>query len=134
MRIRHLWSGVVSLCVVLGISISMAQRSSVESIPRALDPNVIAVRLMLGVGDEASQDWSGRVSVDKGEFRGRDAVVAQKESGIPARLWGFRMQDRPIPRSHMPVLRDRQEPPHTLQIHAPMMNQHRFPHNSSLDA
>ena len=49
---------------------------------------------------------SFRLSFDKGEFRGRDALVRQKEEGVPARLWGFLMQDRLIPRAHYPVLRD----------------------------
>jgi len=50
---------------------------------------------------EAGLLWA--VSMDKGEFRGREALVRQKEEGIPARLWGLRMQDRLIPRSHYPV-------------------------------
>jgi glycine cleavage system T protein (aminomethyltransferase) len=53
---------------------------------------------------EASASWA--VSFDKGEFRGREALLTQREAGIPARLWGFRMQDRLIPRAHFPVLRD----------------------------
>jgi aminomethyltransferase len=53
---------------------------------------------------EAGLSWA--VSMDKGEFRGRDALVRQKEEGIPARLWGLRMQDRLIPRSHYPVAAD----------------------------
>jgi hypothetical protein len=35
-----------------------------------LDPGVICVRLELGVGDRQSEDWSGRVQVDKGEVIG----------------------------------------------------------------
>jgi aminomethyltransferase len=50
---------------------------------------------------EASSAWA--VSFDKGAFRGRDALVAQKEAGVPARLWGFRMQDRVIPRAHCAI-------------------------------
>ena len=52
---------------------------------------------------EAGASWA--VSFDKGDFRGRPALVRQKEEGIPARLWGLRMTDRVIPRAHMPVLR-----------------------------
>jgi aminomethyltransferase len=50
---------------------------------------------------EAAASWA--VSFDKGSFRGRDALLRQKELGIPARLRGLRMLDRPIPRSHYPV-------------------------------
>ncbi len=53
---------------------------------------------------EAASSWA--VSFDKGDFRGREALVKQKEEGVPARLWGFRMQDRVIPRPHHPVVRD----------------------------
>jgi aminomethyltransferase len=52
---------------------------------------------------EAASSWA--VSLEKGDFRGREALVKQKEEGIPARLWGFRMQDRAIPRPHYPVVR-----------------------------
>ncbi|HEV8420897.1 MAG TPA: glycine cleavage system aminomethyltransferase GcvT [Actinomycetota bacterium] len=51
---------------------------------------------------EAGLSWA--VAMDKGEFIGRDALVEQKEEGIPSRLWGLRMKDRLIPRAHYPVL------------------------------
>jgi aminomethyltransferase len=50
---------------------------------------------------EAGAGWA--VSLDKGDFPGREALVRQKEEGIPARLWGLRMTDRLIPRPHYPV-------------------------------
>jgi aminomethyltransferase len=53
---------------------------------------------------EAGLSWA--VALDKGDFRGREALVKQKEEGIPARLWGLRMQDRLIPRAHYPVAAD----------------------------
>ena len=34
---------------------------------------------------------------------GREALLRQKEEGIPTRLWGLRMHDRLIPRAHYPV-------------------------------
>ena len=51
---------------------------------------------------EAGLSWA--VALDKGEFLGRDALVRQKEEGIPARLWGLEMEGRLIPRPHYPVL------------------------------
>jgi aminomethyltransferase len=51
---------------------------------------------------EAGLSWA--VAMDKGPFVGREALVRQKEEGIPARLWGLRMKDRLIPRPHYPVL------------------------------
>ena len=53
---------------------------------------------------EAGLSWA--VSLDKGEFRGRDAIVKQKELGIPARLRALRMEGRLIPRPHYPVFSD----------------------------
>lgn len=50
---------------------------------------------------EAGLTWA--VAFDKGDFRGRDALVRQKEEGIAARLRGLRMADRLIPRAHYPV-------------------------------
>jgi len=53
---------------------------------------------------EAGLSWA--VALDKGDFPGRDALVRQKDQGIPSRLWGLRMKDRLIPRPHYPVFAD----------------------------
>src|SRR6266542_1596655 len=53
---------------------------------------------------EAGLGWA--VALDKGDFIGRDALLRQREEGIPSRLWGLRMKDKPIPRPHYPVLTD----------------------------
>jgi aminomethyltransferase len=51
---------------------------------------------------EAGLSWA--VSFDKGDFRGRPALVRQKEEGLPSRLRGVRMLERRhIPRAHYPV-------------------------------
>lgn len=50
---------------------------------------------------EAGLSWA--VAFDKGDFRGREAVLKQKEQGIPARLRALRMEGRLIPRPHYPV-------------------------------
>jgi aminomethyltransferase len=50
---------------------------------------------------EAGLSWA--VAMDKGDFRGREALERQKDRGIPSRLWGLRMQDRLIPRAHFDV-------------------------------
>ena len=50
---------------------------------------------------EAGLSWA--VAFDKGEFRGREALVRRKEQGIDERLRGLRMVDRLIPRAHYPV-------------------------------
>jgi aminomethyltransferase len=50
---------------------------------------------------EAGLGWA--VAFDKGEFRGREALVRQREEGIPARLRALRMTEKLIPRAHYPV-------------------------------
>lgn len=51
---------------------------------------------------EAGLGWA--VAMDKGEFRGRPALVRQQEEGLPSRLRGLRMHERRhIPRAHYPV-------------------------------
>ena len=50
---------------------------------------------------EAGLSWA--VVFDKGEFIGREALLRQKEEGLPSRLWGLRMKDKLIPRPHYPV-------------------------------
>lgn len=44
------------------------------------------------------------VKLDKPAFRGRDALVAQRDSGPLRRLIGLAMADRSVPRAHYPVL------------------------------
>jgi aminomethyltransferase len=51
---------------------------------------------------EAGLGWA--VAFDKGEFRGRDALMRQKAEGPPSRLRGLLMEERRhIPRAHYPV-------------------------------
>ncbi|MFL5799582.1 MAG: glycine cleavage system aminomethyltransferase GcvT [Actinomycetota bacterium] len=53
---------------------------------------------------EAGLSWA--VAMDKEEFLGREALVRQREDGIPARLWGLDMEGKLIPRAHYPVSSD----------------------------
>ena len=50
---------------------------------------------------EANLGWL--VKLKKGDFVGRDALVAQKERGLERRLVGFRMGERNFPRHGYPV-------------------------------
>ncbi|HEX2025778.1 MAG TPA: glycine cleavage T C-terminal barrel domain-containing protein, partial [Actinomycetota bacterium] len=50
---------------------------------------------------EAGLSWA--VDMEKGEFRGRGALVRQKEQGIPARLRALRIDGKLIPRPHYEV-------------------------------
>jgi glycine cleavage system T protein (aminomethyltransferase) len=53
---------------------------------------------------EAGLGWA--VAFDKGvSFVGREALLEQRDRGIPSRLWGLRMRESGrIPRAHYPVL------------------------------
>lgn len=53
---------------------------------------------------EAGLAWT--VKLEAGDFLGRDALVKQKEAGVPRRLVGFEMVDRGIARHGYPVVRD----------------------------
>lgn len=46
------------------------------------------------------------VKFDKGPFMGREALLAQKEQGIPRKLIGFELTDRGIPRAGYSVYAD----------------------------
>ena len=53
---------------------------------------------------EAGLAWA--VSLEKGDFRGREALVRQQREGLPSRLRGLRMHERRhIPRAHYPVFK-----------------------------
>lgn len=51
---------------------------------------------------EAGLSWA--VNFEK-EFTGHEALLKQKEAGIPSRLWGLRMTGKLIPRAHYAVYR-----------------------------
>jgi len=53
---------------------------------------------------EAGLSWA--VAFDKGSFRGREALLRQKEEGVPARLRGVRMTGKLIPRADYSVFAD----------------------------
>jgi aminomethyltransferase len=56
---------------------------------------------------EAGLGWVTKL--DKGDFAGRDAILAQKAEGVAVRLAGFRLKERGFPRHGYPVLVDGQE-------------------------
>ena len=51
---------------------------------------------------QARSGWA--VGWKKAQFWGRDALLAERESGPRRVLWGLEALDRGIPRAHMPVL------------------------------
>lgn len=53
---------------------------------------------------EAGLGWI--VKLDKADFIGKAALVAQKAAGIPRKLVGFEMVDAGIPRAHYAIVKD----------------------------
>ena len=53
---------------------------------------------------EAGLGWI--VKIDKADFIGKAALVAQKASGVTRKLVGFEMIDTGIPRAHYPIRKD----------------------------
>lgn len=51
------------------------------------------------------------VKLEQHDFIGRDALVKQRDAGIPRRLVGLEMIDRGIPRTHYPVFAEGLEEP-----------------------
>lgn len=51
------------------------------------------------------------VKLENGDFLGREALIKQREEGIPRRLIGLEMIDRGIPRAHYPVFAEGSEEP-----------------------
>jgi len=56
---------------------------------------------------EAGLGWISKV--DKGEFIGRDAIVAMKEQGPPRKLVGFELLERAIPRHNYKIMKEGSE-------------------------
>ena len=54
---------------------------------------------------EAGLGWS--VKLEKGhDFIGREALLAQKQQGLPRKLVGIELRDRGVPRAGYPILRE----------------------------
>ncbi|HEU4784557.1 MAG TPA: glycine cleavage T C-terminal barrel domain-containing protein, partial [Ktedonobacterales bacterium] len=54
---------------------------------------------------EAGLGWS--VKLEKGhDFIGREALLAQKEQGLPRKRVGIELRDRGVPRAGYPILRE----------------------------
>ena len=78
---RRLLAVAVSVVGFVGITVAWARQGPQGR--RPLDPQAVSVRLLLGVGDQASQGWNGRVRVDQGEVIGVEG-------------WRFRQDDRVV--------------------------------------
>ncbi len=90
----RLLSIVVTTLSALIVSVSLAQRPADEIRSSPLDAGTVAVRLILGVGDQEPTDWSGRATLDRGEvldveglrFRDGDQVTGRDSWKARSRL------------------------------------------------
>jgi hypothetical protein len=69
MRTRRAAATALTLLGTIGISAVWAryEPAGAAADVRPLDPGIISVRLLLGVGDRQVQPWGGRVTIDRGE-------------------------------------------------------------------
>jgi hypothetical protein len=85
MRIRPLIAVLPAVLGLLALAISAAQQPVTEPRSKPLETRTTPVRLVLGIGDEKPEDWSGRLTVDRGEvvevegvrFRAGDEVTGR---------------------------------------------------------
>jgi hypothetical protein len=80
MRLHRSLAAALTSFGVLTLPLIVGAAPRAES-PRALDPNTLSLRLLLGVGDPQTQTWGGRVKLDQGEVLGIEG-------------WRFRAGDR----------------------------------------
>ena len=81
---------------------------------------------------EANLAWI--VKLAKGDFVGREALVRQKEQGIPRKLVGFTTSERAFPRHGYPVVSQRRAERRRVQRHAEPVAQHSDRHVLPADA
>jgi hypothetical protein len=91
---KRLVAVVLSILSLVAVSLSVAQPSPEQPAARPLDPDTVALSLMLGIGDPSPRDWSGRAALDKGEivaieglrFRDGDLVTGRDSWKTSSRL------------------------------------------------
>ncbi|MGO9914312.1 MAG: hypothetical protein ACLQIB_06295 [Isosphaeraceae bacterium] len=97
---KQLIAVVSSVLTVLGVSQVFsigpraAQNAEAEGPARPLEEDSVPIRLIMGIGDSEPTDWSGQVSVDKGEvvsvegvrFRAGDEVTGKSSWKASSRL------------------------------------------------
>jgi hypothetical protein len=67
---------------VAGSAAFPAQREAAAPEAKLLDPDSVAIQLVMGLGDAAPTDWGGRVSVDKGQVVAVEGVRFRAGDGV----------------------------------------------------
>ena len=95
MKNRH----ILIICLLLLTSIGRSQVRAWQDPPprRALDPNLFVIRLLLGVGDDASSilEWRGQARSGRGCRPGRLEIPEGRRADGPALLAGSEPPDPP---------------------------------------
>ncbi len=68
MDIRRLLALAFSFVALLGVSGVFAQKEDPVAPRPVLDPEVVSLRILLGIGDVQSHTWSGKVKLDRGDI------------------------------------------------------------------
>ncbi len=85
---------VLVVSQIFSIGPTAAQNAQADALARPLEPESVPIRLVMGIGDSTPTDWSGQVSVDKGEvvsveglrFRAGDEVNGKSSWKASSRL------------------------------------------------
>jgi len=85
MDMRRLLAFALSISGVLGVSAVFAQKEDPAPVNRTLDPEVVSLRILLGVGDSQSRNWSGKVKLDKGEVASVEGYRFRKGDQVTGR-------------------------------------------------
>ena len=112
---RTLAVGLTLLGVLAVAAVSAQNRDDgIDQARRPLDPDVITVRLLLGVNDRQVQAWDGRIKLDKGEildvegYRFREGDEVSGRDGWKARSHVIRKvaaKKAAMPASAVPVVK-----------------------------
>src|SRR4051794_22579954 len=81
MRTPRVLTASLTLLGLIGLSAG-AQQEGEGTGPRSLDTDVVAIRLLLGVGDDRVQTWDGRARIDKGKVLGVEAGRFRKDDRV----------------------------------------------------
>src|SRR5262245_8507206 len=85
MRSRHSFAAGLTFLGLLGASAVSAQKGEATGGERKLDPGLVSVRVILGVGDASPTPWDGKARLDRGEVLEVDGYRFRKGDDVTGR-------------------------------------------------
>jgi hypothetical protein len=85
MRPRHSIAASLTFLGLLGASAVLAQKEEATGGERKLDPGLVSVRVLLGLGDTSPTPWDGKVRLDRGEVLAVDGYRFRKGDDVNGR-------------------------------------------------